>query len=406
MPRRLSRSDICWLMVNSDTLSRAVASENPPASTTATKLRRSRTSISLRRPIISGKAFLRQSRNQHRDSPIGTKAASASLHARSKRHAEPAFHHRRDAGSARPRKRGPARLSGCAPRRSRPGWAAAPPSARGHPQRRRALGARGRRNAWRRVRGADRGRRPGPQHRDEQRLPACSSPSPCTISRHASPARGPVRTMAPTSTVSSAPTSRRTGQARRSPASWHRRLLPPVDWVVDLHSGGAAHEFVLSSNLQATVGSAEYAEMLPDPDGIRCALRDRLRRGRRHGHAAYRHARGPRPPDGKARHLVRARRRRAGDAGVALRRRAGPAQRARSYRRPPGSRRDAAGAEPIAASGPVAQGALRAGARRPAVWRRRDGSGTRCARAKCSATSICWRNRSPRPSPSRRFATA
>ena len=40
-------------------------------------------------------------------------------------------------------------------------------------------------------------------------------------------------------------------------------LLPPVDWVVDLHSGGAAHEFVLSSNLQASVGSAEYDDMLP-----------------------------------------------------------------------------------------------------------------------------------------------
>jgi predicted deacylase len=41
-------------------------------------------------------------------------------------------------------------------------------------------------------------------------------------------------------------------------------LLPEVDWVIDLHSGGNAHEFVLSSNLQARMGSAEFATML-DP---------------------------------------------------------------------------------------------------------------------------------------------
>ena len=40
-------------------------------------------------------------------------------------------------------------------------------------------------------------------------------------------------------------------------------LLPPVDWVVDLHSGGVTHDFVLSSNLQAGVGSSEYDGMLP-----------------------------------------------------------------------------------------------------------------------------------------------
>jgi N2-acetyl-L-2,4-diaminobutanoate deacetylase len=40
-------------------------------------------------------------------------------------------------------------------------------------------------------------------------------------------------------------------------------LLPPVDWVIDLHSGGRAHEFVLSANLQARPGSPEYADMLP-----------------------------------------------------------------------------------------------------------------------------------------------
>jgi predicted deacylase len=42
------------------------------------------------------------------------------------------------------------------------------------------------------------------------------------------------------------------------------RLLPDIDWVVDLHSGGSNHEFVLSSNLQARMGSAEFDSML-DP---------------------------------------------------------------------------------------------------------------------------------------------
>lgn len=39
-------------------------------------------------------------------------------------------------------------------------------------------------------------------------------------------------------------------------------LLPQADWVVDLHSGGAAHEFVPSSNLQASTNSIELASML------------------------------------------------------------------------------------------------------------------------------------------------
>lgn len=39
-------------------------------------------------------------------------------------------------------------------------------------------------------------------------------------------------------------------------------LLPEIDWVVDLHSGGAAHEFVLSSNLQARFPSPECDAML------------------------------------------------------------------------------------------------------------------------------------------------
>ncbi len=41
------------------------------------------------------------------------------------------------------------------------------------------------------------------------------------------------------------------------------RLLPRIDWLVDLHSGGIAHEFLPSANLQARVGSAEYRAMLP-----------------------------------------------------------------------------------------------------------------------------------------------
>lgn len=40
-------------------------------------------------------------------------------------------------------------------------------------------------------------------------------------------------------------------------------LLPEIDWLIDLHSGGATHEFVLSSNLQAKVGSTEDRELRP-----------------------------------------------------------------------------------------------------------------------------------------------
>jgi predicted deacylase len=40
-------------------------------------------------------------------------------------------------------------------------------------------------------------------------------------------------------------------------------LLPEVDIVIDLHSGGRTHAFVLSSNLQATPGGPEWAEMRP-----------------------------------------------------------------------------------------------------------------------------------------------
>jgi predicted deacylase len=38
--------------------------------------------------------------------------------------------------------------------------------------------------------------------------------------------------------------------------------LPHIDWVIDLHSGGVEHEFVLSSNLQARLHSAEFETML------------------------------------------------------------------------------------------------------------------------------------------------
>lgn len=40
-------------------------------------------------------------------------------------------------------------------------------------------------------------------------------------------------------------------------------LLPEIDWLIDLHSGGATHEFVLSSNLQAKVGSDEDRRLRP-----------------------------------------------------------------------------------------------------------------------------------------------
>lgn len=41
------------------------------------------------------------------------------------------------------------------------------------------------------------------------------------------------------------------------------KILPRVDWVIDLHSGGVAHEFLLSANLQASPGTAKYEAMLP-----------------------------------------------------------------------------------------------------------------------------------------------
>jgi predicted deacylase len=41
------------------------------------------------------------------------------------------------------------------------------------------------------------------------------------------------------------------------------RLLPHVDLVIDLHSGGETHEFVLSSNLQAAIGGEEHLAMRP-----------------------------------------------------------------------------------------------------------------------------------------------
>ncbi len=41
------------------------------------------------------------------------------------------------------------------------------------------------------------------------------------------------------------------------------RLLPGIDVLIDLHSGGAAHRFVVSSNLQAAIGGEEHQAMLP-----------------------------------------------------------------------------------------------------------------------------------------------
>lgn len=40
-------------------------------------------------------------------------------------------------------------------------------------------------------------------------------------------------------------------------------ILPHVDWVIDLHSGGASHEFVVSGNVQAAIGSDEDLAMRP-----------------------------------------------------------------------------------------------------------------------------------------------
>jgi predicted deacylase len=41
------------------------------------------------------------------------------------------------------------------------------------------------------------------------------------------------------------------------------QLLPHVDLVIDLHSGGVSHDFVLSSNLQAAIGGEEHQSMRP-----------------------------------------------------------------------------------------------------------------------------------------------
>ena len=41
------------------------------------------------------------------------------------------------------------------------------------------------------------------------------------------------------------------------------RLLPEADVLIDLHSGGVGHRFVLSSNLQAAIGGEEEARMVP-----------------------------------------------------------------------------------------------------------------------------------------------
>src|SRR5438552_7314440 len=47
-------------------------------------------------------------------------------------------------------------------------------------------------------------------------------------------------------------TAHGTGPAHAIARFAENMLIPRVDWVIDLHSGGMAHEFVLSSNLQAS----------------------------------------------------------------------------------------------------------------------------------------------------------
>jgi predicted deacylase len=42
-----------------------------------------------------------------------------------------------------------------------------------------------------------------------------------------------------------------------------QHIMPEIDFLIDLHSGGDTHEFVLSSNLQAALGSDEHQAMLP-----------------------------------------------------------------------------------------------------------------------------------------------
>lgn len=52
------------------------------------------------------------------------------------------------------------------------------------------------------------------------------------------------------------------GPAQRIARFVESALLPRIDWLIDLHSGGAAHEFVLSSNVQARYPSPECDAML------------------------------------------------------------------------------------------------------------------------------------------------
>lgn len=40
-------------------------------------------------------------------------------------------------------------------------------------------------------------------------------------------------------------------------------ILPRADWVIDLHSGGVSHEFVVSGNVQAAIGSDDDLTMRP-----------------------------------------------------------------------------------------------------------------------------------------------
>lgn len=54
-----------------------------------------------------------------------------------------------------------------------------------------------------------------------------------------------------------------TGRAKAISDFVSGAILPHVDWVIDLHSGGVSHEFVVSGNVQAAIGSDEDLAMRP-----------------------------------------------------------------------------------------------------------------------------------------------
>lgn len=59
------------------------------------------------------------------------------------------------------------------------------------------------------------------------------------------------------------PASSRNGPSDAIAAFVTSRLLPGTDWLIDIHSGGRAHEFLAGPNLQATPGSAEDLALRP-----------------------------------------------------------------------------------------------------------------------------------------------